>query len=187
MKLKGFTPTPNLRKKSKPINLVWGFTIVEVLVVIAIIAILTAIAFPAINDIRKKNRDAERVADLGTLQLGLSLYSSQHATANGGYPKSLDVLVPTYVPADATVDSTGAPYTYVPLTRDSGTDQKCTYYHLGAVLELPSAQIDTADTFDSLFVSDITTTGGYKRCGTLYSGPGIRPPSISPLNYNVHP
>ena len=166
-----------------------GFTIIEIIVVIGIIAVLTVIAFPAINNIRAKNRDTERVADIGALQIGLALYSSQHSTSTGGYPKSLsDLVLGGYVPSDAVLDPTGTQYTYIPLTRDPA-NLKCTYYHLGVTLELPSAQIDTADTFDStLTSSNVTVSGGYNRCGTMYNGLGLKPPTAAnPLNYNVHP
>ena len=69
----------------------FGFTVVEVLVVIGIIAVLTVIVFPAINNIRAKNRDAERIADISAIQLGLSLYYNQHTSL--GYPVDLNTLL----------------------------------------------------------------------------------------------
>ena len=162
-----------------------GFTIIEIIVVIGIIAILTAIVLPSINNIRAKNRDTERLSDISTLQLGLSLYFSQHQTGvDAGYPKSLPDLLPgKYVPADALTGPKGEPYTYVPLTRDAG-GTKCTFYHLGTVLELQSAQIDPADHFNSTSTSQGTSDmGGYYWCGNLVTS-GLVP---GPNNYNVHP
>ena len=161
-----------------------GFTIVEILVVIGIIAVLTVIIFPAINNIRAKNRDAERVADIATLQLGLSLYYSQHSTSTGGYPITLQDLVSTYVPSDSLLGPDGKTYSYVPLRRATGP--KCTYYHLGVQLEMTSAQIDMADNFDSKGgESDhVINSGGYYWCTSLPNGSGLAPGGT---NYNVHP
>ena len=157
----------------------FGFTIVEVLVVIGIIAILTVIIFPSISNIRAKNRDAEKVSDIAAIQLGLSLYKNQQ---NGEYPKTLQALLDAkYITEDSFKTPAGEEYIYVPLTRDT----KCTYYHLGVQLELPSGQIDTADSFNSTPSAnntDITTDGNYSYCGDNTDG-------IAPGNnyYNVHP
>lgn len=154
-----------------------GFTIVEVLVVIGIIAILTVIVFPSISNIRAKNRDAEKVADIAAIQLGLSLYKNQ----NGEYPKDIfnnSSFNPKYVTADSLISPNADSYVYIPLKKN---DNKCIYYHLGVKLELPSAQIDTADNFTSE-VDKISN--GYNYCDTGYSGPGL---ATGTLQYNVHP
>jgi prepilin-type N-terminal cleavage/methylation domain-containing protein len=159
----------------------FGFTVVEVLVVIGIIAILTVIAFPAINNIRAKNRDSERVADISAIQLGLSLYYNQHTTL--GYPANLDTLVSgNYITSDSKNTPDGQPYIYVPLKYGTSNGNKCTYYHLGTVLELPSAQLDSANnTFSS---KDGGVSNGYVYCGS-YPGPGIDP-GITRM-YSVRP
>lgn len=157
-----------------------GFTVIEVLVVIGIIAILTVIIFPSINNIRAKNRDAERVADISAIQLGLSLYKSQNP--NNLYPVDIrGADFQKYVTPESLKDPNGGDYKYVPLTKVSGSD-KCTSYHLGAVLELTSAQVDSADTFDST-VEGSPEMNNYHWCNG-YSGPGIAP---GITNYNVHP
>ena len=159
-----------------------GFTIVEVLVVIGIIAILTVIIFPSISNIRAKNRDAEKVADISAIQLGLSLYKNQQ---DGVYPETLGDInfSPRYVPGESLLDPIGDPYTYVPLSRE--INGKCTYYHLGTELELSTGQIDTADNFDSRDSDNdgVINSGIYYWCG-VYSGPGI---GTSTTNFNVHP
>lgn len=40
-----------------------GFTLIELMIVIAIIGILSAIAIPAFSDYRKKSRDASAATD----------------------------------------------------------------------------------------------------------------------------
>lgn len=65
-----------LKKKSS------GFSLVELIVIIAIIGILAAIVIASLSTARAKGRDAKRLNDLAQLQLALKLYSE----ANGEYP-----------------------------------------------------------------------------------------------------
>ena len=158
-----------------------GFTIIEVLIVIGIIAILTVIIFPSINNIRKKNRDTERVGDISAIQLGLALYKNK----NNVYPANLDTLLPDkYVTLDSiTPPDSSDSYHYVPLARNPST--KCTYYHLGTLLELSSGQIDTVDNFSSVGLNS-STPGDYKYCGN--DEEGIDGNNVTnPLMYDVRP
>jgi len=50
-----------------------GFTLIELMVVVAIIALLTGIVTVNLTKSRSKSRDAKRVSDLGQLQLALEL------------------------------------------------------------------------------------------------------------------
>lgn len=157
-----------------------AFTLVEVVVVIGIIAVLTVIIFPSISNIRAKNRDTERIADIAAIQLGLSLFYNQ----NGEYATTTDLrnLVPKYLTLDVVTppnDDSEYQYVYVPLKK---TTAKCTYYHLGTKLELPSTQIDAADNFSSLFGS---ISNYYSYCAG-FSGPGIQN-STTTRTYAVHP
>jgi type II secretion system protein G len=61
-----------------------GFTMIEVLVVLAIIGILTAILVVNYTEARKNSRDKLRKSDLKSLQLALEVYKAQ----NGRYPAS---------------------------------------------------------------------------------------------------
>jgi prepilin-type N-terminal cleavage/methylation domain-containing protein len=161
-----------------------GFTLIEIVVVIGIIGVLTVIILPSLSDVRTRNRDTERISDIGTIQLGLLNYYSKY----GYYPDSLDSASTTlkqFITDAAFLDPDGNPYEYVPLKR-SGT--KCTYYHLGTTLESQTGQIDEADKFDSR-VSVGADMNNYVWCG--YSGLGIAPPDFisdpKVYNYNVHP
>lgn len=60
----------------------FGFTIVELLIVIVVIAILAAISIVAYNGIQQRARDAERSQELIAIQKALELYHID----NGGYP-----------------------------------------------------------------------------------------------------
>lgn len=59
-----------------------GFTIVELLIVIVVIAILAAISVVAYNGVQQRSRDAQRSADLSAIMKALELYKIN----NGGYP-----------------------------------------------------------------------------------------------------
>jgi len=59
-----------------------GFTLVELLVVISIIALLASIVFASLNSARGKARDARRVADFRQLQTALEFYYD----SNNAYP-----------------------------------------------------------------------------------------------------
>jgi prepilin-type N-terminal cleavage/methylation domain-containing protein len=59
-----------------------GFTLVELMVVIGIIGILSAVVYANFGDARKIARDDIRKTDLKNLQLAVELYKAQ----NGRYP-----------------------------------------------------------------------------------------------------
>ncbi|MFQ5808069.1 MAG: DUF1559 domain-containing protein [Armatimonadota bacterium] len=54
----------------------WGFTLIEILVVIAIIAILAAILFPVFARAREKARQASCTSNLRQLTLAVEMYST---------------------------------------------------------------------------------------------------------------
>lgn len=59
-----------------------GFTIIELVVVIAIIAVLSGIIISNINEYQAKARDAKRISDLDNIRKALEMYR----VANGFYP-----------------------------------------------------------------------------------------------------
>lgn len=61
-----------------------GFTLVELLIVIAIIAVLTAVGVTVFSGIQKSARDSKRRADLQAIGQSLEIYKLQ----NGTYPPS---------------------------------------------------------------------------------------------------
>ena len=76
-----------------------GFTLVELLVVISIIGILSAIAIPKFTDATKTARGAKIQADLRTMDSAIQLY----AASAGTYPAALADLAPKLI---ATVPTT---------------------------------------------------------------------------------
>ena len=70
-----------------------GFTLVELLVVVAIIGILAAVSVVALNTARARARDSRRVADVRQMQTALELYYNDEGTypasaASGGQIKA---------------------------------------------------------------------------------------------------
>jgi prepilin-type N-terminal cleavage/methylation domain-containing protein len=59
-----------------------GFTLVEILIVVAVIGVLAAVVFSSLNDAPAQARDAERKADLRSIQIALEQYKKDH----GHYP-----------------------------------------------------------------------------------------------------
>lgn len=64
------------------LNFKKGFTLVELMVVISIIGILSAVVYANFSDARKVARDEIRKTDLKNLQLAIELFKAQ----NGRYP-----------------------------------------------------------------------------------------------------
>lgn len=63
----------------------FGFTLIEVMVAISIVAILTVISLSSISGVRKSSRDGKRKADLEQVRSALEIYRSDCS----GYPASL--------------------------------------------------------------------------------------------------
>lgn len=97
-----------------------GFTLIEMLVVVSIIALLAAVIFSFIQSTNLKTRDIKRVSDIKRIQTAIQLYYIDH---NGTYPPSgstaypdndwnpelKNALVPTYIsklPVDPANDAT---------------------------------------------------------------------------------
>lgn len=64
-----------------------GFTLVELLIVIALIGVLTVIGFTSYENTQRVARDSRRVSDLKTIQNALEAYNSDNS---GAYPDSED-------------------------------------------------------------------------------------------------
>lgn len=90
-----------------------GFTLVELMVVIAIMGILSSIMYANFNGTKAKSRDDKRVSDMGQLQLALEQYFNK----NDVYPdgtQGLGALSPDFISVIPTDPSTRANYDYVP-------------------------------------------------------------------------
>ena len=61
-----------------------GFTLIEILVVVAIIAILSSVILIGLGPTRKLGRDARRISDLRQVQNGLEIYFNKCGYYPGG-------------------------------------------------------------------------------------------------------
>ena len=57
-----------------------GFTLIELMVVVAIVALLLSIAIPAYQDSVRKGRRAEAASELGSLQMAQERWRADHAS-----------------------------------------------------------------------------------------------------------
>lgn len=60
-----------------------GFTIMELLVAIAIIGLLASVVLVSVNESRGNARDAKRISDLHDLRIAIEMYANEN---NGQYP-----------------------------------------------------------------------------------------------------
>jgi len=104
-----------------------GFTLIELLITIAIIGILTAIAYPSYQDYIKKSRRADAQ---GALQ-GLAQAMERYYTTEG-----------TYTGAASGGADTGAPSIY---STTSPVDEKTPYYNLKIASAAASSYIIGAE------------------------------------------
>lgn len=61
-----------------------GFTLIEILIVIAIMGFLSSIVLVGLSGFRERGRDAKRIADLTEVRNGLELYYASY----GSYPNA---------------------------------------------------------------------------------------------------
>lgn len=111
-----------------------GFTLIEVLVVVAIVVILASMAFMFYGVSRTKSRDSVRKSDLREIQNALNLYVEDNQT----YPENLLELSGSYLNKLPNDPSTDSDYLYAVSSNGNR-------YELNAILELnhdEAAQID---------------------------------------------
>ena len=68
-----------------------GFTLIELMIVVAIIAIIAAIAIPSLLNARKAGNEVSAISSLRTL----TTVSEQYRTRFGRFPPDFDPLVAT--------------------------------------------------------------------------------------------
>ena len=87
-----------------------GFTLVELMVVIAIIALLTGIILVNLTGSKAKGRDAKRVSDLAQIQLAIEQYFDRC----NQYPTALDTSKTDGCPTSPTAISLGSFISKIP-------------------------------------------------------------------------
>lgn len=69
---------------ARRLNNVRGFTLVEILIVVAIIGILASVALIGLGPVQKRGRDSRRISDLRETQSAIELYYSKCGYYPGG-------------------------------------------------------------------------------------------------------
>jgi len=127
-----------------------GFTLVELLITVAIIGILSAVVLTSMSGARNKAKDGRRISDIKQIQLALELYYDVNTEypATGtlyGDPKPLVSFL------KISNDPDGDPYFYW----SDGQN-----YHLGAVLQEYNKLIEDDDDAITGFVGYTTDCAG---------------------------
>ena len=71
-----------------------GFTLIELMVVIAIIGTLAAIAIPKFAELMRKAKEGSTKGNLGVLRSCLRIY---YASNDGTFPGTLSVMIPKHI------------------------------------------------------------------------------------------
>ena len=82
-----------------------GFTLVEIMIVVAIIALLAAIAIPNLLTAKKTANTAAAKANIRALSTAAEVYATGH---NGAYPADVAAISPYITPATVLCASTAA-------------------------------------------------------------------------------
>jgi prepilin-type N-terminal cleavage/methylation domain-containing protein len=122
-----------------------GFTLIEILIVVAIIAILASVVLVGLGPTQQAGRDARRISDLSEVQNGLELYYNKCGFYPGVSATACDPTASTgYSTMSAALIGVGIGISSVPVDpTNSGTHvysfatngASATSYVLGAVLE----------------------------------------------------
>ena len=146
-----------LQTKDYKLQTSFGFTLVELLVVVSIMSVLMAIVVGNFSNTRKVARDARRISDMKRLQLALATYFSVNISRQ--YPiadnLSTSLVGGGYIDSMPTDPSTNQPYIYMGI----GSNGKCNNYYIAATLEDPSSKyLKDSATFNNN-PSIVCTTG----------------------------
>lgn len=118
-----------------------GFTLIEVMVVVAIIGLLVTLGIVSYAPVNKRSRDAKRKGDVEQLRSALELYRADNGyypdTGTGNWTDAAGLatyLVATYIPLIPTDPKTGQVYRYK-VTTPSGSPVRYYGYCVSAYLE----------------------------------------------------
>lgn len=119
-----------------------GFTVLEFLIVIAIMCILIAIALASLTSSREKSIDEKKITDLKTAALGIEQYKQ----ICGTYPPEIDAnqqcdalginTLSDFIPniEEYHFNDPAYGFYYTPLSYDSNDMGNCDGFHLGVEL-----------------------------------------------------
>lgn len=156
----------------------YGFTIVELLIVIVVIAILAAISVVGYSNIQRNTRDSVRLQSIAQIQRALEIYRTEH----GRYPAH--IASGTNVPAGF-IGRFGSSYSH---SVDTAGNWLRTLKESGVSGEMP---IDPINNSDYHFV--YWSSEGYGACtgepfyvlGARFESPSKIPAHAAPLNCSL--
>ena len=137
-----------------------GFTLIEMLIVITIIALLASLILVGMGGARAKTRDARRIADLHNVMNALELYYAK----NSYYPQNIS----TWIDLDTELTGASIGVSRIPYDPLKSTGKTYKYgvedtdyqdYVLGATLETPDAALDN-DIDGTVYTVDCEDTEG---------------------------
>jgi len=110
-----------MRRKSS------GFTLIELMIVVAAIAILAMIAFPSYKEYVQKSRRAEAVSAMGRMQLAMERWRADNPSyANSAAPSASYPAVPTSSYYSFTLSGQSASgYTVTATRQGAQADDRC--------------------------------------------------------------
>lgn len=106
---------------SPPARLAWptwrrGFTMIELMIALVVIAVLAAVAYPAYTDAIAKNRRAEGVAAMAAVQMAQERWRSNNDTYSSAYDTSTKKFT------DLKLDAVSSPEGYYTLSISDAND-----------------------------------------------------------------
>jgi len=104
-----------------------GFTLIELMIVVAVVAILAVIALPIFNEQVRKSRRSEAVSAAGHLQLALERWRADHPSyANTAPASALYPSMPTsnFYTFALSIESASA-YTVTATPKDAQAGDRC--------------------------------------------------------------
>lgn len=117
----------------KKFSLNKGFSLIELMVVVAIIAVLAAVGMVSYRSANERARDSRRQADLQQIASALEMYR----TDEGEYPAALGDLVTGNYMREVPVDPSGISYVYPGTATPSDGE-----YNLCALMETQDGTVD---------------------------------------------
>ncbi|MFC5577510.1 type IV pilin protein [Lysobacter niabensis] len=106
-----------------------GFTLIELMIVVAVVAILAAIAIPNYLEQSRKGRRADALRSVGDMQLALERWRSENPSyadcGGGGCGSGTYPTVPTSPYYTITVNATASTYTITATATGAQSGDRC--------------------------------------------------------------